>query len=80
MMELELAKIIQYTISATPVGKRVEISFLGVAIPMDVSMRFAGGWIVSYTLIPGKSLEFIRGEDCYLDGITIVMQPYSGIK
>lgn len=80
MKEPEIEKIIKDLISKTPVGEKMEVRFSGLAIPIDISLKFTGEWVVKYTLIPGKHLEFTRGHDGYLKEINITMQPYSGLQ
>ena len=80
MRESNLEKTIQEAIESTPIGKKVIINFGGVPKIIDVELSFAGGWIITQTIIPGKSLEFIRGETQYLEGITITINPYDGLE
>ena len=80
MKEFELKKTIQKAIESTHVGEKVTINFKGIPQIIDVEMSFAGGWIITQTIIPGKPFEFIRGENQYLNGITITINPYDGIK
>jgi|GEM_PF-3169287 len=80
MRELDLEKTIQEAIESTPVGKKVKINFRGTPQIIDVEMSFAGGWVLTQTIIPGKPLEFIRGENQYLNSIRINIHPYNGLE
>lgn len=80
MREFDIEKTIQEAIESAPVGKKVIINFSGLPQIIDVEMSFAGGWVTTQTIIPGKSLEFIRGENSYLDGIKITINPYNGLE
>ena len=80
MKEPELEKTVADVISKTPVGKTVTVRFSGLATPIEIMMRFAGGWEISYTLIPGMPLEFIRGEDGYMEELNITIMPHDGLK
>ena len=64
----------------TPVGELVSIYFLGQANPILVKFVFIGGWVVEQKLIPGMPLEFTRGENGYLENMTITVLPYEGLK
>jgi len=80
MREFDLEKTIQETIESTPVGEKVKINFRGIPQIIDVEMSFAGGWVITQTIIPGKPLEFVRGENQYLNSITITINPYNGLE
>ncbi|MBA2924183.1 hypothetical protein G9Q84_14945 [Pseudomonas sp. P7] len=78
--EDELSRALVEALKKTEVGKRLTVNFKGQPHPVDVKYRFAGGWIVEQTLIPGMSLELTRGEDGVLEGIDITIQPNDGLK
>jgi len=78
-MEEEASKI-QETIAKTPIGEKVIINFGGLPKLINVAMTFSGGWVINQTIIPGKSFEFIRGDDQYLKDITITIDDYDGLK
>ena len=80
MREFDLEKTIQDAIESTPVGKKVIINFGGTPQIIDVELSFSGGWIITQTIIPGKPLEFTRGENQYLKNITITINPYEGLE
>ncbi|MBI3771451.1 MAG: hypothetical protein HY272_01910 [Gammaproteobacteria bacterium] len=80
MTEIELEKFISNAISSAPVGKKVEVRFSGVAVPIEIKMKFAGGWVINYILIPGMPLEFIKGEAGYLNEVGIALLPNDGLK
>ena len=77
--ENEAVKQLINAILNAPVGSRVRCAFEGIPLPVDVTMKFAGGWEISYTLIPGQPLELIRGEDAYLDDMDIHIRDYDGL-
>ncbi len=76
----EVASTIQNAIANTPVGEKVKIEFGGIPKIINVTMTFAGGWVVDQTIIPGKTFEFTRGDDQYLKDITITINDYDGLK
>ena len=78
--EDELSRALVEALKKTEVGKRLTVNFKGQPHPVDVKYRFAGGWIVEQTLIPGMSLELTRGEDGVLEGIDITIQPNDWLK
>lgn len=67
-------------VAKTPIGKKVTVEFAGAAVPIDIMMKFAGGWEIGYTLIPGMPLEFTKGEDGYLQELHITILPHEGLK
>ena len=79
-IEENLARIFLETLEKTEVGEKLTINFKGLPRPVDVKYKFAGGWIVEQTLIPGMSIELTRGEDSFLEGIDITIQPNEGLK
>ena len=78
MRELDLEKSVLDAISTTLIGEKVEVRFAGLATPVAVRMRFAGGWEVMYTIVPGMALEFVRGEDGYLNALSVTLLRYEG--
>lgn len=81
MKEPELEKYLGEAISKAEVGQKIQVPFSGTAVgPVKIMMRFAGGWEVNQTLIPGMPLEFTKGEDGYLKELSITILPNEGIK
>lgn len=80
MREPEIESTISEAIASTPVGKKVSVHFNGLAGPVEIRMVFSGGWEVEYTLVPGMPLEFVRGEDGYLEDLRITLLPNTGLK
>ncbi|MFZ5621158.1 MAG: hypothetical protein ACOY5W_09075 [Pseudomonadota bacterium] len=80
MREPDLERIVSDAIAKTPAGKKVEIRFPHIAASVVVKMKFAGGWTVEYTLVPGMSIQFIRGEDGYLNELGITVLDDDGLK
>ncbi|WP_339546329.1 hypothetical protein [Pseudomonas sp. RA_35y_Pfl2_P32] len=78
--EVEIAQAITALIAKTPIGQTVSVELLGKPTVGFVTFEFAGGWIFEQKLIPGMSLEFIRGEDHYLKAITVSLHPFDGLK
>lgn len=79
-IEEDLARIFLETLAKTEVGKKLSVNFKGQPHPVDVKYRFAGGWVVEQRLIPGMPIELTRGDDGFLEGIDITIQPNEGLK
>lgn len=58
-----LSDQISEMIRAMPVGKVGRLRFPHHAGTVHVSITTSKGWNFTYTLIPGMSLDFVRGED-----------------
>jgi hypothetical protein len=80
MRETSLEQTLAEHIDNTPVGEKVTISFKGEPNIIEVEMNFSGGWVITQTIIPGQSLEFVRGDNQYLNAINITFKPYEGLK
>ncbi|HHG3502756.1 TPA: hypothetical protein ACPVZF_000002 [Vibrio parahaemolyticus] len=80
MENMDIAKIIENQINNTPIGKDVTINFKGAPTSVDIQMEFAGGWVITQTVIPGNSFIFTRGEDQYLKSISITFNKYEGLS
>ncbi|NOU50500.1 hypothetical protein HG263_08095 [Pseudoalteromonas sp. JBTF-M23] len=80
MREFEVEKVLKESLENTPVGEKITLNFSGVSNIIDVEMTFKGGWVVTQTIIPGKPFEFTKGEDGYLTGINITINPFDGLK
>ncbi|MBW0236351.1 hypothetical protein [Pseudomonas sp. D1HM] len=78
--EVEAAETVSDLIARTPIGQPVRVEFSGNPTPIVVTFKFTGGWIVEQKLSPGMPLEFIRGEDKYLENIRIDILSYEGLK
>lgn len=76
----DLALFVSNHIDRTPIGERVKIQFSGVAVPIAVRIAVQGGWVFEYTIIPGMTLEFVRGEPYVLEQLDITILPHEGLK
>jgi hypothetical protein len=80
MREFEVENVLKESLSNTPVGEKITLNFSGVVNVINVEMTFKGGWVVTQTIIPGKPFELTKGEDGYLIGINITINPFDGLK
>jgi hypothetical protein len=80
MGETEIKEVITNLIENAEFGKKVTVDFSGLAIPIEISITFTGGWKVLYTLVPGMSFELIKGEGAYLEELKITFMPHEGLK
>lgn len=80
MRENEVESVLYDAIEKAPVGQKIALNFDGTPQIIDVEMTFKGGWVVTQTIIPGRAFEFIKGEDGYLVGINIRINPFNGLK
>lgn len=78
--EPEVAAVLSDVMAKTPIGKTVRVNFSGDPTPVVVTFKFVGGWVVEQKLSPGMPLEFTRGDDKYLENISIDLLPYDGLK
>ena len=80
MREHEVESVLRDAIEKASVGQKITLNFRGDPQIIDVELSFKGGWIVTQTIIPGRPFEFTKGEDGYLVGINITINPFAGIK
>lgn len=74
----DLRTLIAQMIDDAPPGQKISIRFSGKPMPIEVEFCFKGGWKIPYVLSPGDNLDFVRGEDGYLDTINISFLEYGG--
>ncbi len=79
MREFEVESVLQDAIGKASVGQKITLNFKGDPKIIDVEMTFKGGWVVTQTIIPGRPFEFTKGEDGYLMGINITINPFEGV-
>lgn len=80
MGEIDVKEAIVSLIESTEIGKKATVNFRGLAVPIEITMTFSGGWKVMYTLVPGMSFEFIKGEGGHLQEISITFLPHDGLQ
>jgi len=78
--EMDIKEAIVSLLENTEVGKKATVNFRGLAVPIEIAMTFSGGWKVMYTLVPGMSFEFIKGEGDHLREISITFLPHDGLQ
>lgn len=62
------------------VGEQLKIGFGGVPKIVTVRLEFAGGWVITQKLPPGTDLDLVKGEDGYLQNLTITIEDYEGLR
>lgn len=80
MREFACEKSLNDAISSAPVGQKINLMFAGIQKLIDIELTFKGGWVIRQEIIPGKSFEFTKGEDGYLEKIAITINEYDGLK
>ena len=80
MRDKDLSASITDSLHKVEVGQKLIMKFSGLPFPITIKYSFAGGWIVSQTLIPGMPLELVRGEDGHLECIDVTFHPAEGIR
>ncbi|SDS03922.1 hypothetical protein SAMN05216198_1041 [Halopseudomonas litoralis] len=75
----ELSHQITEMIRSIPVGGEGRICFPGHAGPVHISITTSKGWTFKYTLIPGMDMEFVKGEDEFVE-ISIDIDDATGLK
>lgn len=80
MREFNTEKVILDAINDAKVGKKINLNFSGMQCIIDIEMTFKGGWVIRQEIIPGKSFEFTKGEEGYLENIVITINEYDGLK
>ena len=76
----EVSREVARIINAAPVGQKVQVNFPKTNASVQIRVVLAGGWVFEYTIIPGMPLEFIRGEDPFLEQLQITFNPPKGLK
>ena len=80
MGEEEIRQAITNLIENAEFGKKVTVDFNGLAVPIEISITFTGGWKVMYTLVPGMSFELFKGEGAHLQELNITFMPHERLK
>lgn len=80
MRERDTEDVIARMINEAPVGKELNIQLSGSPCLIDVEFKFFGGWIVKQSVPPGAKLTFTKGDERYLEGISITINEYQGMK
>lgn len=80
MRELITEDAVAKMINEAPIGKELNIQFSGMPSLIDVEFKFFGGWIVKQSVPPGAKLTFTKGDERYLEGISITINEYQGMK
>lgn len=78
--EEEIRKAISDVLTSGRIGAPIKVSFKGLPVAVQVELHFAGGWQVKYTVVPGMSIEMVRGEDAYLEKVTLTLLKNDGMK
>lgn len=74
--EPELESLVAQHLAAAAIGQKIEIQFSGLPVPVRIEMRFRGGWVVEYTLVPGMPFELTRGEEGHLEVLNVTLMSY----
>lgn len=78
--ETQLQQLIVAGLEAASPGEKVEFTFPNINRAFEVRFRCVSGGEAHYTVIPGQSLKFIRGEGDDFDHITIHLLEPAGIQ